>query len=205
MRKPTLQQIKQIDAALLTIGIMYIDIRLEMTDHIASELECIDGDFDENLTSYITCHKKQLRRQSTKSVMVAWLDSWKTLVHNLFTFRFVGIVGSIFIFLLILYLYVDLDTLMPVLILSVCVTNASFSIRSLIPVFKNRDMYSTGEGLGIANLLVFFPGIIAANFVNDWLTDVGVLLYFTALISVSLALGYTMKSFKGQIKLKYHG
>jgi len=47
--KLTLEQIVLIDAALKKIGIAYIDTRYEMTDHIATALEELPGDFDKKL------------------------------------------------------------------------------------------------------------------------------------------------------------
>jgi len=205
MEKFTQEQITAVDKVLIIIGIIYIDIRAEMTDHIASELESMDGDFNDNLAYYISSCKKQLRRQSTRSVMVAWIDSWKTLAHNVFTFRFAGMVGSIFVFLLSLYLYMDTDLLNVLMLMSFSIANACVSLPGVITVFKKKEMYSTGEGLGILNLFIFFPGIFATTFINNSFSGTVVLLYFAVLIALSLMLGSTLKSIKGQIKLTYHG
>lgn len=205
MEKLTHQQIAAVDKALISIGIIYVDIRTEMTDHIASELEGMYGDFNNNLTYYISSRKKQLRKQSTRSVMVAWMESWKTLAHNVFTFRFAGMVGSIFVFLLSLYLYMDIDLLNVLMLISFCIANAWISLPGVITVFKKKEMYSTGEGLGILNLFIFFPGIFATRFINDSFSGTVVLLYFAVIIALSLMLGSTLKSIKGQIKLTYHG
>jgi len=62
--KLTTQQIQFIDGRLKKAGIYFVDIRCEMTDHIASELETLDGDFYDNLREYIETHKKEITSQN---------------------------------------------------------------------------------------------------------------------------------------------
>ena len=59
--KLTEAQIGHIDKALKGIGIAYRDIRQEMTDHVATSLEDMEGDnFYLNLKHYMHVHKKEL-------------------------------------------------------------------------------------------------------------------------------------------------
>nr|WP_322625462.1 hypothetical protein [uncultured Flavobacterium sp.] len=60
MPKLTVDQIQFIDAALRKAGMRYADIRMEMTDHVASILEETDGDFNQNFLVYLSRHKTEL-------------------------------------------------------------------------------------------------------------------------------------------------
>ncbi|KGO92689.1 hypothetical protein [Flavobacterium subsaxonicum] len=62
--KLTTQQIQFIDGQLKKAGIYFVDIRCEITDHIASELETLDGDFYDNLSEYLATHKKEITSQN---------------------------------------------------------------------------------------------------------------------------------------------
>lgn len=60
MHKLTLQQIQFIDKYLETSGVEYVDVRFEMTDHIATALEGKEGGFMENFRLYMLEHKQEL-------------------------------------------------------------------------------------------------------------------------------------------------
>lgn len=60
MKKLTPEQIESIDALLCMKGVNFIDIRYEMTDHIASAMEEKEGDFKTNLKEYFITHNLQL-------------------------------------------------------------------------------------------------------------------------------------------------
>lgn len=203
--KLTEDQIELINTSLIKIGIAYTDIRMEMTDHIASVLEEQEGDVEQNLADYIALHKKKIRRQHTKSVLVAWVQSWKSLGLNIFTFRFLGVFSAVFLLAFALYLFVNISFLQTLLFIAFCIANASVSLPIAISIIKKKDQYSMGDGLGILNTVVFFPGLFAMRDVRESFTDTGILLYYTALIAISIAFGYTVRNFKAQIKLKYHG
>ncbi len=58
------QQIEFIDNYLENAGIRHVDIRIEMTDHIASELENVDSDFGESFSRYMIANKDWLLKQN---------------------------------------------------------------------------------------------------------------------------------------------
>lgn len=197
-------QIETIDASLKKMGIIYTDIRTEMTDHIASVLEESNGDFEQNLEDFIDAHRKKLRRQNTKLVMLAWVKSWKAMGLNILTVRFLATFVAIYSVTTGINMLMDRYSTVMLLFMIFCVANSSVSLPSVIGILKKKDQYSIGEGIGILNLFVIFPGIIALKFVWDFSSDALVLLYFTTLISISLTLGHTVRMFKAQIKMKYH-
>ena len=60
--KLTEKQIAHIDVALKDIGVAYRDIRQEMTDHVATAVEEMEGDnFYVNFKEYMRLYKKNLR------------------------------------------------------------------------------------------------------------------------------------------------
>lgn len=203
--KLTEDQIEMINTSLKKIGLAYTDMRIEMTDHIASVLEEKEGDVEQNLTDYIALHKKKIRRQHTKLAMLTWVQSWKALGLNILTFRFLGIFSAVFLLAFALYLLMDISSLQILLFMAFCIANIYGSLPSVICIIKKKDQYSMGEGLSILNGFIVFPAIFSLRVVRESFTDTGILLYFAALIAISIVLGYTLKSFKAQIKLKYHG
>lgn len=60
----TVKDIAFIDLWLESIGVEYIDIRYEMTDHIASEMENRKGDFYDNLRDYMALNKNRQMEQN---------------------------------------------------------------------------------------------------------------------------------------------
>lgn len=64
--KLTADNIKFIDSYLTNSGIKYIDIRMEMTDHIATALEGMDGMFYDNFKKYMAANKSQFLSTNRK-------------------------------------------------------------------------------------------------------------------------------------------
>jgi hypothetical protein len=65
MPKLTQQQVQFIYNYLENSGVEYLDARVEMTDHVASALESLDGDFSENFKAYMADNKQSLLEQNT--------------------------------------------------------------------------------------------------------------------------------------------
>lgn len=60
MSRLTNEQVKFIDNYLYNAGVHYIDIRCEMTDHVATAIEEKEGDFGERFFGYMALHKREL-------------------------------------------------------------------------------------------------------------------------------------------------
>jgi len=58
--KLTPQQLSYIDRYLKNSDVFYDDIRYEMTDHVASAIENMEGNFYDNLYSYMAEHRTEL-------------------------------------------------------------------------------------------------------------------------------------------------
>lgn len=64
MKTLTADQVQFIDTYLTQIGVEYEDIRYEMTDHVASALEEMEGDFMERFKIYMLQNKETLLTES---------------------------------------------------------------------------------------------------------------------------------------------
>lgn len=71
MEKLTKKQVQFIDDRLYNLGVEFMDIRYEMLDHIASELEGMDGDFGDNWHEYFIMHRIQLIKQNKNAKKAA--------------------------------------------------------------------------------------------------------------------------------------
>jgi Na+/melibiose symporter-like transporter len=99
MGKLSGQQIRFIDGCLERMGVEYVDIRQEMTDHIASALETQEGDFYYNLRVYVGRNKRDLLQQNKCFARIAIIKALtvflKTLAKPLIFIAFVAMVLAI--------------------------------------------------------------------------------------------------------------
>lgn len=81
--KLTNQDIRFIDKYLEESGVKYADIRYEMTDHVASALEEMEGSFYDSFKSYMLQHKKELLNSNSKFTKAAGKRAWRMMMHSL--------------------------------------------------------------------------------------------------------------------------
>lgn len=89
-------QIRFIDTYLKNSGVKYVDVRYEMTDHVAAALEAMDGDFDENFRQYMLENKMNLLESNRQFGRIADKRAWKMLLRNLIKPRFILIFSGVF-------------------------------------------------------------------------------------------------------------
>lgn len=83
--KLTDKEIRFIDTYLNNSGIVYEDIRFEMTDHVATAMEAMEGDFYENFREYMIANKAlSLRQISTlkRPRCIVHSDRWLVICSN---------------------------------------------------------------------------------------------------------------------------
>lgn len=85
MKKLTEEHIKFIDDRLYNLGVEFMDIRYEMVDHIASELEAKEGDFSDEWTGYFIMNRIQLLEQNKRAKHNAILRAMKLYFKTLVT------------------------------------------------------------------------------------------------------------------------
>ncbi len=93
MPKLTQQQVQFIYNYLENSGIQYLDARVEMTDHVASGLEAMEGDFYENFKTYMLEHKESLLAQYGRFKKIALNKGLTVLKNNVFSLWFVAAVA----------------------------------------------------------------------------------------------------------------
>jgi hypothetical protein len=204
MEKLTNKQIDSIIAALKQTGIVYVDILHEMTDHVAALLENTDGDFERNLRRYIYTHKKELRRFNSKAIFFSWKQSYKALFLNILTVRFAVFFGLAYLSLTGLNVLMGRDLFVTVMFFVFCMANAAVSSPEIYRMIKKRAQYSAGEGLGVLNVFVFFPGLYSFQLLDEISSGTLITIYFTVLISVCAVMFVTLRRLKTNYKLQYN-
>jgi hypothetical protein len=205
MLKLTNEQIEKIHIALKKIGVLYVDILHEMTDHIASEMEGLEGDFDMNLKFYMGRNKKELRSLNRKNIFSSWRKSYKGLFMNVFSIRFAAFFGLVFLGILGLSNIMEREGFIRLMLFVFIFSNGAVSFPQVLDMIKKKNQYSAGEGLSTLNVFVFFPGLFMMGPIREIPSDALIALYFTTLISICAVMAMTIRQFKSGYKLRYNG
>lgn len=108
--KLTEKQIGHIEAALQNMGMVYRDIRQEMTDHVASAIEEMEGyDFYAGFRQYMLLHKKELKATYYRFVRAAKIKALKLMFKTLFTLQTGAVVAVAYCTMLLLQNYYDIN------------------------------------------------------------------------------------------------
>ena len=86
--KLTRENIKHIDNILIKDRINYIDLRIEMIDHISSELEMLEGDFNVIFPKFYEEKKSFIRQMFVNHMKLDYKKGYKQLVKKLFSLSF---------------------------------------------------------------------------------------------------------------------
>lgn len=161
MIKLTSDQVKAVDTALLDIGIKFLDIRMEMTDHAATAIESMEGTFERRLRKYIFENKAELKKNYSQFRTNAGIKAVKLLISNIITIRFVALFAVIYVMLYANYSYVGMEeTSGNFLVLGIILSVAGFLVTTYRHFVKSTRLFSTAERLmpavsGVTSLLVF--------------------------------------------------
>lgn len=205
MHKLTEYEIYSIDAALKKIGISYVDIRYEMTDHIAAALEETEGNFENNLSKYIISHRKELRKTNRKFVFISMVNAYKKLLANMFTRNFLALFLIIFINASLVGLFIERESVIRIMFIAFAVVVCISYFPGLYSVLKKRDSHSYSHGFSFLGLIMLYTSIFMMVWQREIADDNLVLLYYTTILSVSVIVNSTIKQFNTQYKLRYNG
>lgn len=86
--KLTKENIEVINATLIKKGVHYIDIRIEIIDHFASELEKMDGDFETNFLILFDNKKDFVKQMLLSYQRVEMSNGFQNLFRNIVSKRF---------------------------------------------------------------------------------------------------------------------
>jgi hypothetical protein len=206
--KLTEAQIALIDKALVKAGIRYVDVRMELTDHVAAILEQKDERFEHHLKGYILQHKKELKALNRKFIAIAMLKVYKQLFIRMLSPLFLLVTAIAFGAVYVINTVFERAVTILVLFLiytGICCLIKSLSGFSMIDAtFNRKKQYSYSFGFSFIYLLLFYPTLQV--FINqDSLSDMILMVYFTIAIALSFAMYTTVRKFNKKYKLKYHG
>lgn len=205
MKKLTNEQIEKIDVALAKIGIAYADIRIELTDHIASELENKDGDFDRNLKTYILDNRKAIRKLNFKFMAMASRKAYRVLAGHLFGWRSLVLATTIIISGYFLDKIIEREYLSMILFYGYAIASCANSFPQAIRAFKKKPSYSTASGFSIINLLSFYPAIFMMSWQREMENALPMIAFYAAIITITLAMYRANRKLSEQIRLRYNG
>lgn len=203
----TTNQIQLIDESLKKIGVSYIDIRYEMTDHIATALESgkKDRPFEHTLKGYIITHKKELQKINKKFMFISMVNAYKKLLSNMFTMRFLALFFLVYINAFLLGLFMDRESVTRILFIAITVIVCVASFSGIYNLIKRRDSNSFTHGLSFVNVITVYPSIFMMSWQGEIASDNLVLLYYTVVIWVSVIVAVTMRQLNVEYKLRYNG
>lgn len=186
----TTQHIEFIDTYLKHSGVEYVDIRFEMTDHIATALEAQEGDFLEQFRLYMAREKKYLMQNNRNFAKQARRRAFKVLLQGMLKPSFLLIVLVAFFTCKVFMSGWAGDAVREVLGIAYLIILLSAGIYFQFTFRKNRSKFSVADKfisiLLVANYIVFIAfrpeKVLGAE--SDWL-----LIYyafFIAFFGVSL-------------------
>ena len=206
MPKLTQEQINAVDKALWDIEIRFLDIRIEMTDHAATAIEGMGGNFENNLKKYISANKKELRKNYSQFRMNATIKAVKLLFSNMFTLRFLLILVSAYAVLWADYKYEGTGGASTTLFVLFLIMGIAFWIYyGFISFTRERKLFSTAQRLlrAVSGLILML--CIQLQFLVEKL-EVGdeiKLLYYAFVISFFVIIILTYRFLTGFYKSKY--
>ncbi|WP_026977232.1 hypothetical protein [Flavobacterium tegetincola] len=154
--KLTKENIEVINATLIKNGVHYIDIRIEIIDHFASELEKMDGDFETNFPLLLDNSKDFLKQMQLSFQKLELSNGFRNLFRNIFSKRFLIAYFFFVLFIVLVVNNVGSDQflynleLIPILLpgpITLILLYTTFASKS-----KSRDLIGL---LSATNLILF--------------------------------------------------
>jgi len=198
LNKLTTDQLHFIDTYLKNSGVEYVDIRYEMTDHIACALEEQEGDFSERFRVYMIQNKLNLLSGNSRFKRLALRRAGSELLKTLCQPWLIG--GLLVLVFTIYYFFSEAD-----------VADTAFYLKmtSMILYFTgmakayNKDKYSVMSYLyGVLGIIFMNLGnIISPERLthNLWI----IFTFYAALIIMGYAFSITAFRIQKQYKTRY--
>ena len=184
--KLTKENISLLDLMLVKrYGVIFRDIRLELLDHLATELEQMEGNFDEVFPDFIKCKKNfigkmnlQLNRQSSKNGVRQLVNSIFSLKF-MFAYTIITIVTSYLVFQNGKEWFLEYFEFIPIII------SAPISLVEFYTLISSKRNSYTISFVGITNfiLLIYLFFIPFIRKADDF--------YLTAIFSFFMTLSVT--------------
>lgn len=198
MPKLTENQIQFIDTYLSNSGVEYLDIRYEMTDHVATAIEDMDGEFMEDFKNYMIKNKQQLLSDNRNFKRLAAVHAAKELGKTLCGF---WVIPTLLILVYVTHYFFAGIAMSDV----VCYLRLMFLAPYLTGLAKvsGTGKFSVSSKLyGVFGIIFYYGGIIAMPermIQNLWV----VYALYSAVIVVGIALSVTAFKLQKKYNLRY--
>jgi hypothetical protein len=202
--KLTVAQIQFIDSRLKMAGINFVDIRYEMTDHIASELENLEGDFYDNLRYYIAKHKIEITGQNRAYRKIARIKAARFFCKVLL--RPIVLIPTIALFFILQFVVISLfDNALDVLKLFWCIVITCAIIQLLLCGTKMRfsGMEMISKGFVLFYNLYLIVLLFLEGFSNNGSNITAGSYWFALFVSMFPAYVITLYKLKNQVYKNY--
>ena len=154
--KLTEKQIVHIDVALKDIGVAYRDIRQEMTDHVATSIEEMEGDnFYANFRHYMQLHKRELNATYYRFVRRSKVEALKLMLRKMLTVQTALIIAAAFATIKILENYYDIND-SAFIIKGI---NAVFVAAPMLYYFFTSSLFRSKRFSGLDKFLYAMSGL----------------------------------------------
>lgn len=194
----------QIDAALLKAGIKYLDIRVELTDHIAAALEQQDGGFEPCLATYIQQNDKNLKALNSRFAAIAMKKTFMAFIKNIGSKRF-AIVAA-----LSLAAGEAINWFLPgspAPMVMFFVFSVPLFLDAYNPMFTlgpKKPVFSVGKYYYVVTAAITFISVWLLRFWDTQALSHFILLSYALLTAVADAKYNTTKNLFEQYKARYH-
>lgn len=201
MPKLTQEHIRFIDDYLYNAGVHYVDIRYEMTDHVAAAIENMDGDFGENFSAYMLRNKEELLKSNRSFKQDALMRSGKLLLANFMRLPLIIITGILFFLAFLLSAKIGYDevfTWFMILQVSMAVIFYGMYIYYWL---VSKDKYS------VVSRLLLLSYLIPIVFRLEKFIDKNniLMMYYCIYTSLMIGLAFTIVQLHQKYKLQYNG
>jgi hypothetical protein len=201
MSRLTKEEVQFIDNYLYNAGVHYIDIRCEMTDHVATAIESMEGDFGYNFSRYMANHKRELMASNRDFKKKALLNAGKMFFGNykkpLFLLGTIAFIALVFLMANV----VGYNQVSDIFLIGSLIIHLAFYFCWVYFWIFRKNRYSVIDRLLIVSL--FLPAFF--RFEKSIDNENIMLLLSSVYMSLEFTLIYTVFEFQKKYKQQYHG
>lgn len=203
------EEIQFIDTYLVNKDIIYVDIRYEMIDHIASaveeKMEAENINFYEAFKDYMVLNRNEFFKTNKKYIRIAWRNAVKILVKNTINPVFIGVI------LLIYFLFYGIKNLFS----RFNHEDDFYSLQLILMlIFGGMYLYkhfSDADRFSVADKMIWLYWVLF--YLSSWIFKLQdqihslnlLLVYYSIMFGIAVIAFYTyfelIKSYKNKFKL----
>jgi len=193
-------QLRFIDEYLEEAGVRYDDIRHEMTDHVATAIENMEGNFGENFSRYMLYNKRNLLASNRAFKKLARNKAWGILKSNCLKPQLWAMTVTLFTLAILSGNYNDVEDVATNLEITLLIVSSVLYVYFWFYKIISRNNYS------VINRLVTFIYFGSIVFKADRLIDntMVLLFYYSFSITFFLFLMQSLWTLNKTYKLRYH-